>query len=238
MNEQLWWHLSRASGLVAWGLAMFTVLWGTALATRALGNRPKAPWLLDLHRHLAGLTVAFVALHLAALAADSYVHFGWADLFIPWASSWRSTAVAWGVIAWWLLVAIEVTSLLMKRIPRRVWRGVHLSSYLVALSSTVHLFTAGTDATSRWVIRSAAAVAVTLVFFLLYRELHPKKRRARLDRKRAAPITPPSVPGEPEGRGPTVTRPGVTTTTVGQAQLGGATSTDRRAARASVSTQG
>jgi hypothetical protein len=104
MNEQLWWYLSRASGLVAWGLAMTSVVWGTALATRALGGRPKAPWLLDLHRHLGGLTVAFVGLHLGALAADSYVHFGWADLFVPWASSWRSTAVAWGSSpggCWW-----------------------------------------------------------------------------------------------------------------------------------------
>lgn len=97
MNEQVWWHLSRASGLLAWG---------TALATRALGQRPKAPWLLDLHRHLGGLTVAFVGLHLGALVADSYVHFGWADVSVPWASSWKATAVAWRGVSspggsWW-----------------------------------------------------------------------------------------------------------------------------------------
>jgi len=186
MNEQMWWYLSRASGLVAWALAMASVAWGTALATRALGQRPKAPWLLDLHRHLGGLTVAFVGLHLGALVADSYVHFGWADVFVPWASSWKATAVAWGVIAWWLLVVIEVTSLLMKRIPKRLWRGVHLSSYLVALLSTAHLFTAGTDATSRLVVGAAIAVVAVLVFFLLYRELHSAKRRSRAVAARTA----------------------------------------------------
>ena len=180
MNEQLWWHLSRASGLVAWALSVASVLWGTALATRTLGNRPKAPWLLDLHRHLAGLTVAFVGLHLAALAADSYVHFGWADLFVPWASSWRSTAVAWGVLAWWLLVVIELSSLFTKRLPKRVWRVLHLSSYLVALMATVHLFTAGADAGSRWVVGSVAGGTVVLVYFLLYRELHTRKRRPQV----------------------------------------------------------
>lgn len=179
MNEQFWWYVSRSSGLVAWGLAMASVLWGTALATRVLAGRPKNPWLLDLHRHLAGLTVAFVGVHLGALAADNYVHFGWADLFLPWASSWRSTAVAWGVIAWWLLVLVEVTSLFMRRIPKRLWRGIHLTSYLVVLLSTVHLFTAGTDASNVFVQGSAAAVALLLVFFLLYREMHPRTRRPR-----------------------------------------------------------
>ena len=118
--------------------------------------------------------MAFVGLHLGALVADSYVHFGWADVFVPWASSWKSTAVAWGVIAWWLLVVIEVTSLLMKRLPKRLWRGVHLSSYLVALLSTAHLFTAGNRRRpAGWSSARRSAVVAVLVFFLLYRELHP-----------------------------------------------------------------
>lgn len=85
--------------------------------------------------------------------------------------------MAWGVIAWWLLVVIEVTSLLMKRIPKRLWRGVRLSSYPVALLSTAHLFTAGIHATSRLIVGAAITVVAVLVFFLLCGELHPAKRR-------------------------------------------------------------
>ena len=88
-SSQVWWHVARASGIVAWALAAATVLWGLALSTRALGPRPRAPWLLDLHRFLGGLTVVFVAVHLIGLWADSYVTFGYTELFVPMASAWR-----------------------------------------------------------------------------------------------------------------------------------------------------
>ena len=186
MNEQLWWYVARSSGIVAWALAMASVLWGTALATRALGPRPKAPWLLDLHRHLGGLTVLFVGVHLGALVADTYVHFGVADLLVPGASGWRTGAVAWGVIAFWLLLGIEVTSLLQRRIPKRWWRRVHLTSYAVAVLTTVHLFTAGTDSTTsvlRWV---TLGVVASMAFFLLYREVGPRKAARTLPSRQPA----------------------------------------------------
>ena len=44
------------------------------------------------------------------------------DLLVPGASQWRPTAVAWGVIALYLLLAVEVTSLLKRRVPTRLWR--------------------------------------------------------------------------------------------------------------------
>lgn len=175
MSEQFWWYVARSTGIVAWALALASVLWGIALATRALGNRPKAPWLLDLHRHLGGLTVLFTGFHLAALVADSYVHFGLADLLVPFASDWRTGAVAWGVVAFWLLLGIEVTSLTMKRIPKRWWRRIHLLSYAVAVMATIHLFTAGTDATTVALGIGTIGAAAAVAFFLLYRELGPRK---------------------------------------------------------------
>jgi DMSO/TMAO reductase YedYZ heme-binding membrane subunit len=138
--------------------------------------------LLDLHRHLGGLTVVFVGVHIAALVADNYVHFGLADVFLPFASHWKRGAVAWGVVAFWLLIGVEVTSLLMRRIPKTWWRRIHLTSYAVAVMATVHLFTAGTDATTavlRWVTLAAAAL---MAFFLLYREVGPRKP-ARIPRR-------------------------------------------------------
>ena len=82
MNPQFWWYLARATGVMAWGLSTAAVLWGLFLHTRALGKNPTAPWLLDLHRHLGGLTVLFVLAHMSALVADSFVHFGWSELLM------------------------------------------------------------------------------------------------------------------------------------------------------------
>jgi len=58
-DTQVWWFVARSSGIVAWALSALAVLWGMALSSRALGRRPPAPWLLDVHRFLGGLTVAW-----------------------------------------------------------------------------------------------------------------------------------------------------------------------------------
>jgi DMSO/TMAO reductase YedYZ heme-binding membrane subunit len=183
MDPKLWWYLSRATGLVAWGLAVASILWGLALASRALGPRPKAPWLLALHRWLGGLTMLFVAAHVGAIVADSYVHFGAADVLVPFAAGWRTTAVAWGVIAAWFLVAIEITSFQMKRLPKRVWHSIHMTSYLVAVLATVHGVTAGADTKEpafAWAMIGAMAATA---FFAVYRRLAPKKTaRSRVPR--------------------------------------------------------
>ena len=85
---QLWWYVARASGLVAWLLLTASVMWGIFLSTKLLQRLRRPAWLLDLHRWLGGLTVAFVAVHLVALVADSYVSFDLADVLVPFASGW------------------------------------------------------------------------------------------------------------------------------------------------------
>lgn len=72
-------------------------------------------------------------------------------------------------------MVVEVTSLFMKRIPKRWWRRIHLTSYVVAVSASIHLFTAGTDATTAALRGVTIAVAAATVFFLLYRQLGPRK---------------------------------------------------------------
>jgi DMSO/TMAO reductase YedYZ heme-binding membrane subunit len=182
LHPQIWWYLTRSSGFIAWGLSILAIMLGLALATRALGPNPRPAWLLDLHRFVGGLTVLFLAVHLGALVADSYVHFGVADLLVPFASSWRSGAVAWGVVAFWFLIAVELSSLMMRRLPRRTWRAIHLTSYLAAVMATVHALTAGTDADNPLVIWSVVASLSAATFFLVFRLVLPKRRQRAVAR--------------------------------------------------------
>jgi len=110
------WYVARAAGLVSWALLAAATLWGLALSTRALGDRPRANWLLDLHRWLGGTALAFTGVHVVALLADQYVHFGVAEILVPFTSSWHPVAVAWGVVAAYLLLAVELTSLARNRL--------------------------------------------------------------------------------------------------------------------------
>jgi DMSO/TMAO reductase YedYZ heme-binding membrane subunit len=191
MTPEIWWYLARATGLVAWALAVGSLLVGLALATRAMGPQPKGPWLLSLHRWLGGLAVLFTAAHVASLIADSFVTFDAVDVLVPFAASWKPGAVAWGVAAFWLMLAIEVTSLLMRRIPKRIWRAVHLSSYGLAVLATVHGVTAGTDAGNpavAWVVLGTIAAAS---FFVAYRRFMPPRKPLPRSRSATAPLEDP-----------------------------------------------
>ncbi len=145
MSQQLWWYTVRATGLVAWALVTAAVAWGLLLSLRQL-PRPRPAWMLDLHRFLGGMTVVFVTLHVVSLAADSFVGFDWDDLLVPYASAWRPGAVAWGLLAFYLLLAVEGTSLLMRGMGRRFWHAIHLFSLVVFVAITIHALSAGADA--------------------------------------------------------------------------------------------
>ena len=187
MRSQLWWYVARSSGIVAWALASTSVIWGLLLSTRLLDRKPSPKWLLDLHRYLGGLTVVFTGVHLVGLVADSYVHFDLAALLLPYASEWKPGPVAWGIVAFYLLVAVQVTSLLMKRISRRLWHGVHLLSYLLFWSAAIHGATSGTDAANPVYVVGSIAAIVTVLFLTLYRALLPG-RSGRSRRIAASPV--------------------------------------------------
>jgi predicted ferric reductase len=187
MSPQFWWFLTRASGIVAWLMLTLSVIWGILLSTKAFPEQRRPQWLLSLHRWLAGLTISFLGIHLVALVADSYVSFGLADIAVPYASDWKPGAVALGVLAMWLLIAVQLTSLAMKRLPRKFWRAVHLSSYVAFWLTSLHAAFAGTDAGS-WLYRGGAAASVVAVAWaLMYRVAN---RRAV---RRAARATGPST---------------------------------------------
>ena len=172
-STKTWWYLSRSTGIVAWALLAMSVLWGLALSTRALGRKPSAPWLLDVHRFLSGLAIVFVVVHLVGLLLDPYVKFTIPQLLVPFAAEWKPGPVAWGVVALYLLLIVEITSLLRKHIPNELWHRIHLLSYVLYASATIHLLTAGTDRNNgalRWIVVASVGA---VVFFTSYRVVGP-----------------------------------------------------------------
>ena len=177
MRSQTWWDIARAGGVVSWALATLAVIGGLQLSTR-LVRRPAPAWVLDVHRFVAGLSVVFLGVHVLGLAADNFISFGVVDFLVPFASNYKPAAVTLGVIAMYLLLAVEITSLLMRRIPRRHWHAVHLSSYVIFVVATVHGLTAGTDrhnALFQW----ACLLTAAIVFLMTLVRVWSPRREAR-----------------------------------------------------------
>jgi DMSO/TMAO reductase YedYZ heme-binding membrane subunit len=178
MNEQVWWYLSRGSGIAAMVLLVATTIWGILLATRVLKPLDRPAWLLDLHRWLGGTAVVMTGLHLVGLYFDAFINFGLADLFVPGASSYRPVAVALGVISMYVLVAVQATSLMRRRLSKRIWHGVHLSSYLLVWGAMIHAGMSGTDVTSRLYQLLMVMMAAITVGAVVIRLLTPARSAA------------------------------------------------------------
>ncbi len=176
MSPQIWWYLARASGVVGWLLLTASVLWGILIPAK-LTKKQRPAWMLDLHRGLAGLTIGFVAIHLVALVADSYVEFSVVDLVVPFVSDWKPIPVALGVLAAWLLVIVQATSLAMKHLPRRTWHRIHMASYLTFFLTSLHGTFAGTDATNPLYQATSLAALTAVIFATMFRILTRRRPR-------------------------------------------------------------
>ena len=184
MSTQVWWYLTRASAIVGWTLMVISVLWGILLSTRALKKRDNPGWLLDLHRWMSGLAVVMVLLHLFSLYMDQYAHFSITDLLVPFHSHYTKIPslgpwpVVLGVGCFYILLAVQGTSLMMRKMPRKYWKAIHYSSYALVLLVSFHAGWTGTD------VRAIAyrVVAVLLIVAtsaaLIVRILFPKPARS------------------------------------------------------------
>lgn len=179
MTEQFWWFVARSGGIVALVLAFASVIWGLLVSSKYLDGLSRRASILSMHRWLGGLTVIFTTIHVAALHLDRYVEFSVAALLVPFMSTWKPVEVAAGVIAMWLLVAVQGTSMLMRRLPRRLWKWIHLSSFALLPLGSWHAIAAGTDAHQPWFRFGLAGLIGLTSFLTSWRAVRiPSRRRA------------------------------------------------------------
>lgn len=166
MSDQFFWYVTRSAALVCWASAAASILVGLLTSSRLLGRRPTIPWLVDLHRQLAAMSLVFLAVHMASLWLDGFVDFGLIDLVVPWAATvpgLTGTSIALGVIAGWLMVLVELSSLVKDRLNDDLWRSIHLLSFGALGAGTIHALQTGSDVGNPLV----AAVAVSTLAAIL-----------------------------------------------------------------------
>lgn len=203
MNEQFWWFLSRSSGIVSWALLAATTLWGIFLSTRMLKPYDRPAWLRDLHTWLGTLTLLGTGVHIAAIMADSYVQFSVKDVLVPMASEWKPLALAWGIVSMYMLIAVQVSSWAMKKIPRKLWHAIHFLSYGLFATTSIHSLSAGTDRSTLLYQGFAIALITLMLGAIAIRIIYagePKTRdvisRVSAPRASTESALPPPPPGQ------------------------------------------
>jgi DMSO/TMAO reductase YedYZ heme-binding membrane subunit len=152
-NASAWvWYVARASGLVSLVLLSASVVLGIVTSTRWLSERWPRFTTTMLHRNVSLLAVTFLALHVTTIVLDGFAPIGWLDVVVPFASPYRTLWLGLGTVAFDLVLALVLTSLLRNRIGPRPWRAIHWLAYVCWPVAVVHGLGTGTDTATRVVL--------------------------------------------------------------------------------------
>ena len=146
------WYATRATGVVALVLLTGTVILGIAGAARL--EAPGLPRVVSagLHRNVSLLVLVLIGLHVLTTVADSYTRIGVSAAVIPFSSDYRRLWLGLGALAFDLLLAVALTSLLRDRLPYRGWRAVHWLAYVCWPVALWHGLGTGTDSRVPWLL--------------------------------------------------------------------------------------
>jgi methionine sulfoxide reductase heme-binding subunit len=198
VNTQLLWFVTRGSGIVS--LILFSVVACLGLLTVVRAQSTWWPRFLtaEVHRSLALLSVAFLAVHIVTAVLDPFTHLGLIAAVVPYASSYRPLPVALGVISLYLASAMIITSLLRDRIGHATWRLIHWSAYAAWPLAVVHSITAGSDGTAPWMLAVTGLCLFAVATALFYRLQAGDTNRRRLPAVARGAADP--IPVEPAWR--------------------------------------
>jgi hypothetical protein len=170
---QITWDLARAGGFTAYGLLTLSVVLGLALALR--WQSPRWPRLInsELHNFVTLLSLIFTSLHILAVWLDPFTAFGWTEIFIPFVSHYRPLWVAFGIVAFYLGLALAASVWLRPRMGYEWWRKLHVLTLLVFALVTVHGITTGSDTQAPWAVLVYVVCGGSVAALLALRLLWP-----------------------------------------------------------------
>ena len=181
-GPSVYWYLTRGSGVVALLLLTASIILGIATTIRWSTTGLPRFAVAGLHRTLTLLAIVFVAVHVATTVVDGFAPIGWKDAFIPFLSPYRPAWLGLGAVAFDLLLALVITSLLRARIGLRIWRATHWLAYASWPVALMHSLGTGSDARVGWLhaiaIGSVVAVGAAFVIRLAYSNANGVRRLA------------------------------------------------------------
>ena len=144
-SVQIWWYVTRASGIIAYLLLWFSTVLGLAVTSKYLDGMLDRLFTYDFHEFISLLSVVFTLVHVLVLMLDRYLPYSLAQILVPFISPYRPFWVGVGVISFYIILLVTITFYLRKKISMHSFRVIHYLSLLGYIGTTLHGYYAGTD---------------------------------------------------------------------------------------------
>ena len=167
--ESVTWDVARAGGFTAYILLSLAVALGLALSLKLQSNRWPRLINSEMHNFTTLLSLVFAGIHVLAVWVDPFTRFGWSEVFIPFASHYRTFWMALGIVALYLGLAIGLSTWLRPLIGYALWRRLHVMTLAVYALVTVHSIATGSDTSTGWGLLIYAISVIGIGWLLLLR---------------------------------------------------------------------
>jgi hypothetical protein len=160
------WYLTRGTGLVTLLLLTASVVLGVLQVQR--WGSPRFV-VVSLHRAISLLVVVFLAVHVLTAVLDGFAPIRLLDAVLPFTGTYRPIWLGLGALAFDLIVALTVTSLLRRHLGLSAWRAVHWLAYACWPVALVHGWGTGSDTRTPWMLATTFACAAAVLGALAWR---------------------------------------------------------------------
>jgi predicted ferric reductase len=182
-STQVFWFITRAAGLMAYLLFWLSTVWGLAVSSKIFDRLLNRPFTFDTHGFLSLLALGFIFIHVVVLMWDSYAPFSLVQLLVPFTSTYRPLAVAFGILSLYLTLIVTVSFYLRRRIGYKTSRMLHYLSFLAYIGATVHGILAGADTplfSTQLIYEETAVVVVLLTAYWVKQLVENKRSRTKV----------------------------------------------------------
>jgi sulfoxide reductase heme-binding subunit YedZ len=170
------WYSSRATGTVALVLLTGSVVLGLLTSARAGSGTVPRFAVAHAHRAVSLLASCFLAAHIVTAVADTFVPVGWWAAVVPFVSGYSPLWIGLGTVAFDLLIAVTLTSLVRDRMSAGIWRAVHWLAYACYPLAVAHTIGVGTDLRFTWMdVVTGLCLAAVLAALAWRVWAHPRR---------------------------------------------------------------
>ena len=189
-NTSWAWYFSRASGFLAYFFLWCSIFLGLAIRNRLLRKFVKPLYSFDFHSFTSISAVFWGLFHgVSFVFHEEPYAMKLKEVFIPWffeRDFIDSQYMALGIVVFYVMIVLLLTSLFKRIIAFRVWRTVHFLNLLVLPLITLHAVFIGTDLQNeitRNIFYFSVLILIPFYFSNLYSMLNKRFQSKTKDEK-------------------------------------------------------